>query len=174
MRICHKSARIWGLALVLPLLLAVPSLGAQNAPGLDETGPTEPVEDEELDGFAVAFLKVQEINSELTERTDERVEESELSVERFYEINQLAQQSDSSEGLEGVDDTELAEYQTVLEDVLEIQNSRQAEMVEVVEEEELSVDRFNEIMLGIREDQELAARAEEALEEATEEREAQN
>jgi len=156
------------------LLLAAPSLGAQSPPGLEQTGPAEPVEDEELDGFVVAFLEVQDIQSELTERTDERVEESELSVERFYEINQLAQQSDSSNGLAGVDDHELAEYQTVLEDVLEIQNSRQEEMVEVVEEEGLSVDRFNEIMIGIREDEELAARAEHALEETIEEREAQN
>ncbi|MFW5684798.1 MAG: DUF4168 domain-containing protein [Spirochaetota bacterium] len=165
----RSNSTFLGLALVLPLLLAAPIIGAQSPPGLEQVDEMEPVGDDELEHFVVAFIEVQEIQEDLNETTDERIEESELSERRFYEINQIAQQNDES-ALASVSDDELTEYRTVLEDVLEIQNEQQAVMLDVVEEEDLTVDRFNRIMLALREDQELAARAEDQLQEILDER----
>lgn len=171
MKVVHNVSPAWGLVLILPLLLVAPPLASQDAPGSGDTPPMSPVDDVELESFAVAYLDVQELQSEVQEETDGRVEESALGIERFYEIHQLAQQSESSAGLSGVEDDELTEYKAVLEEVIEVQEEKQTEMVEVVEDEGLTVKRFNEIMLGIREDQQLAARAEEALEIAIDEQE---
>lgn len=165
----RNASTVLGLALVIPLLLIAPAVGAQSPPGLEQPEEMEPVADEELEHFVLAFVEVQELQEELGAMTSERIQESDLSEQRFNEINQVAQQSGDSSELSGVDDDELAEYRIVLEDLIEIQNEQSAEMVEVVEDEDLTVDRFNQIMVGMREDQELAARAQEALNEVIEE-----
>lgn len=161
----------WGLALILPLLLVAPPVASQTAPGPGDGQPMSSVGEQELQSFVVAYLDVQQLQAEIQESTDARVEQSDLSTERFYEIHQLAQQEESSNALTGVESPELAEYRTVLEDVIEIQQEMQSEMVGAVQEEGLTVERFNEIMVGIREDQDLAGRAEEVLEETIAERE---
>ncbi|MFP4114641.1 MAG: DUF4168 domain-containing protein [Spirochaetota bacterium] len=158
----RSTSGILGLALALPLLLVAPIIGAQSPPGFEQGDEIEPVDDEELEHFVIAFVEVQELQDGLNEMTDERIEESELSERRFYEINEIAQQNDQS-ALSNVDDDELAEYRTVLDDILEIQNEQQTVMAEAVQEEDLTIERFNRIMLALREDQELAARAEEEL-----------
>jgi len=160
-----RESRIWSIALVLPLLLVAPIMDAQSPPGSVESGELEPVGDEELEDFVIAFISVQELQNEMNEMTDERISESELDESRFFEINEIAQQSDSSD-LSSIGDDELAEYREVLEDLIEIQNEQQAEMVDAVKAKDLTVDRFNRIMLALRDDSELAGRAEEVLEAA--------
>ncbi len=164
----QRNSRVFGFALILPLLLVAPVISAQTPPGLEPVDEMEPVDEEELEQFVLAFVEVHELQENLNDMTAERIQESELSERRFFEINEFAQQPDGS-ALASVADDELAEYQTVLNDLFEIQNEQQAVMVEVVEEEDLTVDRFNRIMLALREDEELAARTEEQLQETLEE-----
>lgn len=157
-----RSAR--GLVLLFTLLFATVAIGAQNAPGMDTAPPPEPVTEEELESFAVAYGEIQTIQAELDERTSSALEQSDMESERFYTLNQMAQQSDPADGLPGVSDEELSEYQDVLADLIAIQDEMQGEMVTAVREKELSVERFNEIIVAIQQDPDLAERAQTYIE----------
>ncbi len=153
-------------ALVVVLLLAAVGLGAQTLPG-NEPPPIDPVEEEEIESFAIAYIEVQAIQVELNEQIESRLDESTLDAERFYAINEMAQNAGSEEGFPGVDDEELAEYRDVLQDLLSIQESLQNEMVEVVTSEELTTERFNEIIVAMQQDPDLAERVQSYLERET-------
>lgn len=81
-----------------------------------------------------------------------------MESQRFYELNQTAQQSDPAEGFPGVSDEELSEYQDVLADLIVIQDDMQNQMVAVVQEEDLTVERFNEIIAAVQQDPDFAER----------------
>jgi len=160
----ERSLRV--SALVLVLLLGALGLGAQTLPGT-EAPPIDPVEEEEIESFAIAYIEIQSIQVELNEQINSRLEESTLGAERFYAINEMAQNSGPEDGFPGVSDEELAEYRDVLQDVLTIQESLQNEMVEVVTNEELTTERFNEIIAAIQQDPDLAERVQTYLERET-------
>ncbi len=176
MTIRITRTRLWAIALTVPLLLAAVLADAQVSPDFTPNEPAVSVGQEELEEFVVAYLEVREIQEELNEQVDRIVEESELSVERLHEIDQLAQASEAEGSIElsTVEDRELAEYRDVLRSLAVVQEEKQDEMIDAVENEELTVERFNEIVLGVQSDQELRRRTEQALQERIEELEEEN
>lgn len=147
-----------GLILLFALLFATVAIGAQTLPGMEEAPPPEPVTEEELQGFAIAYGEIQGIQVELDERMSSTLEGSDMESQRFYELNQMAEESGPTEGLPGVSDEEFSEYQDVLADLIVIQDDMQNQMVAVVREVDLTVERFNEIIVIVQQDPDLAER----------------
>lgn len=156
-------------ALALILSLAGLSLFGQQAPGLEVPEPQEiePVGEDELDGFAVALYEVQVLQAELEEQVGVKLEESVLGEQRFYEINELAQNASGSGDLPGVSDAELIAYQETLRELVETHNEVQERMVDVVHDQDLEIDRFNEIIIALRTDETLLDRLRPRMEELT-------
>jgi len=125
---------------------------------MEEAPPPEPVTEEELQGFAIAYGEIQGIQVELDERMSSTLEGSDMESQRFYELNQMAEESGPTEGLPGVSDEEFSEYQDVLADLIVIQDDMQNQMVAVVREVDLTVERFNEIIVIVQQDPDLAER----------------
>lgn len=167
------TSRTAAIVSVLALLaLIATGVGAQDLPGMEAPSPAEPVEEDELEDFASAYIEVQGIQSRLDEQMSTRLDSSEIGAERFYTLNQMAQESGSTEeGLAGVDEDELAEYREVLDDLLALQDQMQGEMTEALEEEGLSVTRFNEIIAAVQQDPDLAEKAQTYIEEELAEQE---
>jgi hypothetical protein len=166
MRHVNHTRGARGLVLLLLLLLAATGLGAQTLPGMEQAPPAEPVSDGELQDFASAYGEVQVLQQELDLEINSTLEDSEMDPDRFFALNQMAQESDPSEGLPGVSDDELTEYRDLLGDLMAIQETMENRMVSAVEEEDLTVERFNEIIVAIQQDQELAERAQSYIQEA--------
>ncbi len=150
--------------------LAAFAATAQEEPGFGSPGETEiePVAQEELEDFAVAFYEVQILQTQLDEEINETLDESELDVQRFYEINEVAQAADGEPDIPGVSDDELEAYQDTLRELIDIQTVVQTRMIEAVEDQEIEVDRFNEIIVALRTDEALVERLRPLLEEQME------
>lgn len=157
--------RIAALAAVLGLVAVAAT--AQEQPGFGFPGETEiePVGQEELEDFAVAFYEVQILQAQLDEEINETIDESELDAQRFYEINEVAQATDGEPDLPGVGDDELEAYQDTLRELIDIQTVVQTRMIEAVEDQDMEVDRFNEIVVALRTEEELVERLRPLLEE---------
>ncbi len=166
-----KPNRRRAAALAALLGFAAFAATAQEAPGFAFPGEVDiaPVTDEELEDFTVAFYEVQILQAQLDEEVNEVLDEAELDVQRFYEINELAQKAEGEPELPGVTDDELEAYQDTLGELIDIQTVIQTRMIEAVEDQEMEVERFNEIILALRTDEELVERLRPLLEKHMEE-----
>lgn len=160
------DAAVRRMTLFLPLLLAAAGTAAQPE-------QAEQVSSDELKAFAVVYVEVRVLQTELDERIDEVLESSDLTRSRFYEVNRAAQDSQVPDEASGVSEEEFDEYRDALEELLAVQNELQQRMTAAVREEDLSVERFNEIIDAVQNDPHLQTRAEATMERLIETREPQ-
>jgi hypothetical protein len=136
-RSCFRTALV-----LLPVFLAAAvAVNAQQMPQ-----EAEPVEEEELEVFAEALQDVQDIQADMDQENNQVIGSSELTEDRFFEIHRAAQGTSGEQQPEGVSRGELQAYQETIEEITDVQRSRQSEMAEAVRENGLEVDRFNEIL----------------------------
>ncbi len=164
----HKARRL--MTAVLLLMFAALGAAAQDLPGIPQPGleEIEPVTDDELETFAAAFNEVQALQSELDSEMNETLNESDLDPQRFFEINELVQQTTPGTELPGVGDEELAAYEATFERLIDVQYEIQMRMVEAVLDHDMDIDRFNEIAMAIQFDETLLNRLRPYLEEEVE------
>ncbi len=141
-------ARVVVSAVVIALFL-VPGVFAQTGNG----GDGGDVSQEELGSFAAALEDVQEIRQGMAEETQQAVGDSPLEQQRFEELYQ-ARQSGEEQAAEETD-AESRQFDELMGQVQQIQEEANQEMVEAVEDEGLSVERFNQIAQAIQQDPEL-------------------
>ncbi|MGM0675690.1 MAG: DUF4168 domain-containing protein [Spirochaetota bacterium] len=150
------------VVLAVLVFAAVPFAFAQSSgdggddgsgPGADQGGPDVSVSEDELESFAAALQEVQVLRQEMAEETQQMVNDSELGQQRFEDIYRSEQ--GGTELDEEPTDTENEQFEALMSDIQELQQASNEEMVEVVEEEGLSVNRFNEIAQAIQQDPEL-------------------
>ncbi len=109
--------------------------------------------DEELEKFAGAVMQVMTIQQEGQGEMIGIIEEHGMTVERFNEIMMQAQEMP----LEQVEATEEEKetYLEVIEKIDEIQIGLEEELVEAIEEEGLSIEKYEEIMQEYQQNPEL-------------------
>ena len=143
-----SRARTVVIGLAIALLLA-PGALAQSSDG----STASEVSEAELESFAVALQDVQELRQEMAEETQQAVGESPLEQQRFEEIYG-ARQSGGQQDAE-VTDAESRQFEELMGEIQQIQQQSNQEMVQALEEEDLSVQRFNQIAQAIQQDPEL-------------------
>ncbi len=118
--------------------------------------------DEELQQFANAVVQVISIQQEGQNEMIAAIEEHELSVQRFNEINMQAQQMP----LEEVEATEeeLENFEKASETVEEVQIQLEGVLIGTIEEEGLSIEKYEEIMAEYQQNPELQQRIQEMME----------
>lgn len=110
------------------------------------------VSDDELEKFVNVYKVVQTENQELQQGMVEMIEEEGMDVERFNEIHSA---SSSPEGEVDASSEELATHQKVVNKIEKKQSEFQDRVTELIEEEGLTLDRYQEVFQALQADQEL-------------------
>lgn len=113
-------------------------------------------EDAELEKFASAAGKVVVIQQETEKKMIQAIEEEELDLNKFNEI-MTAQQNQQTENLEATPE-ELQKFDKAAAQLMKIQTEVQSEMVEVIQEEGLEPQQYEQILLAYQSNQEVKAK----------------
>lgn len=118
--------------------------------------------DDELQKFANAVVQVISIQQEGQTEMIAAIEKHDLDVQRFNEINMQAQQMP----LEDVEATEeeLENYTKASESVEEVQIELEDVLIGTIEEEGLSLEKYEEIMAEYQQNPELQQRIQQMME----------
>lgn len=120
------------------------------------------VSDEEIEQVASAINDLEPIQSEAQEKIQEAVEEEDITFERFQQM-MMAMQNPQMADQVNVTDEEMAKLQELQPALMEIQSEADEKMMAKIEENGLSVDRYQNIVMGAQQDEELRSRVEELL-----------
>ncbi len=113
------------------------------------------ISDKELKKFADAYQEVQMANQNSQQEMIKAVEDSDLTVEKFNEINQ-AEQNPNKEVDASADD--LKKYESAMQSVEAIQAQVQKTVESKIKEIGLSMERFQQISTLVQTDEELQQR----------------
>lgn len=147
---------------VVTILLSSQMLFAQGQPQQPPVPAPDEVSDQELTLVASTLQDLEPIQEELQNDIREVVESKNMNMERFQEIlvamqnPQMADQADISEE----EQEKIGEMQPK---VMELQMGAQEQMVSAIEDNGLEVQRYQQIIMGIQQHQELAERLQNAM-----------
>lgn len=157
--------------LILTLLcsfLAVGSLFAQaqqqpQMPPQQQNLPTSSdVSDEELTKLGDAAEALEPIQMETQEKVRTAVEEEDLSFQRFQQM-MMAMQNPQMAQQVNITDEEKSKIQALQPTLMQIQTEARQQMSETVQENGLTMQRYQQIIMGAQQDQELMSRVQEEL-----------
>ncbi|MFO7849524.1 MAG: DUF4168 domain-containing protein [Spirochaetia bacterium] len=114
----------------------------------------EDVTDEELQQFSDVYTVVQEIQEDLNQEVSKMIEDSSFDEQTFHNLFQAQSTGDQS-ATEDLSDAEQQEFEELTTKITEMQNAQQENMVAAVEDEGLTVERFNGILSAMQQDTEL-------------------
>lgn len=149
---------------LIALLFGASSLFAQvqQQEEMPELPTSEDVSDEEVQQVASAINDLGPIQMETQEKIQEAVEEEEISFERFQQMMMAMQNPQMADQVD-VTDEEMAKLQQLQPTLMEIQSEADEQMIAKIEENGLSVERYQNIVMGAQQDEELRSRVEELL-----------
>lgn len=105
---------------------------------------------QEFANFAEAITGVQEVQETVNARIDTIISQTPMGEERFLEVYQEVQATGNVP--ETLDQREVMVYQEAMNEINDVQMSSQEEMIAIVEQADLSVQRFNEIVMALQQD----------------------
>ncbi len=150
-----RQLTAFAIAVTLLLAAAVAVSAQTGSPGMQDQSQIDIEPDsKEFERFSKALADVQEIQENLNENINEEIEDSSLGDTRFREIHRVMQTPGADEQ-DDIGSDERDQYQSVMEDIEEIQMDAQDEMVDTVEERDMTVERFNEIIRAVQQSREL-------------------
>ncbi len=114
----------------------------------------------EFENFVEAMGEVQSLQEEMSVQVDEIISDASMDEDRFMEIHQQMQFGSESADLSGAEEED---YEALAADINSTQESFQEEMIDVIEDEDLTVDRFNAIVYAVQQDSELRDALDESL-----------
>ncbi len=141
------------LLLAATLIGATASVPAQSADDADR--PVGDVSLDELERYAVAYLEVRVQRARLDRQMGELIAQSTLTRERIQQIQEA--------GVDAVSENDAREYRRVVDSTEELQRRFQARMRAAVRQEDLSLDRFDEITRDLNTNPDLAERVQARL-----------
>jgi hypothetical protein len=153
------SKKMYGLFFIL--LMGVSVVFAQVPQQMPQQQTTE-VSDDEIEQFALAFVEIQNIEQKIQPEMVQIVEDEGIEVQRFNEI--MNAQQDPNQEVDASED-ELIKFASANREIEEIQTRAQREMMEKIAESGLSVDRYQEIMVAVRNDSALQQKLQSSMQE---------
>ncbi|GAA4319973.1 hypothetical protein GCM10023115_46740 [Pontixanthobacter gangjinensis] len=144
-------------------LLFVFAVGTASVAAQNTTMPQQEkieVSDAELNEFAEVFQKMRMMNQQVQQEMMAVVQEEELELQRFNEIHQA--KMDPKKEVETTD-AEDKKYKAVVAEFEVIQPEFQKKMQQVIEESDLSMERYQQMAMALRSDAELQQRLQNIL-----------
>jgi len=123
------------------------------------------VSDGEINQFASVFVELQSMNQGVQQEMMSAVEEEGIEVQRFNQIMQ-AQQDPNREV--DANEEELQNFAKASQAVEQIQAKVQKEMEKVITKNDLTVQRYQQIMMAVRTDTELGQRLQQKIQQGQE------
>lgn len=124
---------------------------------LDQQQPPAQVDEGELTKFVEIVQKIQPMGMEAQQKMMAAVQDEGLEVERFSEI-MSAQQMPEGESDAEVSPAELDKYEKAQGAIDKIQDDTQEEMERIIGDNGMTLDRYEEIMMVVQQDQDLMQR----------------
>lgn len=134
----------------------------QQPPQQPELPTSEDVSDQELTNLGDAVEALEPIQVETQEKVKTAVEEEDLTYERFQQM-MMAMQNPQMAQQVNITDEEKAKVQALQPALMEIQTEARQKMSSTLEDNGLSMQRYQQIIMGAQQDPELMARVEEEL-----------
>lgn len=156
---------------VLTSLLMAGSLFAQvqqQAPqNMPAPATSDEVSDTEIDKVVAAIGEMEPIQVEIEEKIQVAVEEEGLTFERFQQI-MMGMQNPQMANQMDITEEEEQTIQTLQPSLMQIQGEAQQKISEKIEESGLTMERYQQIVMGAQQDSALMERVQTKLEEADE------
>ncbi|MEX0661659.1 MAG: DUF4168 domain-containing protein [Balneolaceae bacterium] len=134
--------------------------GQQQMPDLPTS---EDVSDEELSQFVKTIADIEPVQMEAQANIEEAVAEEELDFERFQQLMMAMQNPQMADQVE-ISDEEQEKIESIQPKLTEIQMGAEEEIIAMIEDNGLDVERYQAIMMGAQQDQELMTRLQTELE----------
>ncbi|MFO7730313.1 MAG: DUF4168 domain-containing protein [Spirochaetia bacterium] len=134
--------------------------GNQLPQGQSENSPS--FEEQELEKFADVMEEIQEVQTESNQEMESAFSDSSMSKERFNTLYS-ARQNQGAQKAEDETDAETEEFNALAKKIQSIQQDSQKEMVETVRENDMTVEKFNEIVKAMRANPELGQRIQQLM-----------
>lgn len=134
---------------------------------LDEIAP---ISDQELTQFANALMQIQTIQASYDTQVVSVVESVGLSPQRFDQILMILRspQEAQAENIPEVGEEEVESFQQALVQIGTIQEETRTQMQQAIQSEGLELERFQEIIIVVNNDESLEGRVRQMLEESGE------
>ncbi len=129
-----------------------------------QQAPEIEVSDEELEAFVDASMGAQAVQAEAQQEMVDIVDEEGIDVQTYNDIMRAEQTGESADDLE-VSADDMENFERAFEQVQEIEEEMEADLSQAIEAEGIDMDRFQEINMAIRQDQELQQRVQQMIQE---------
>ena len=147
------------------MLLTATTLFAQGMPQMQQQVPdVGEVSDSELRMIVGLFSEIQPIQEAIQLKMIEKVEDEGMEVERFTQIMSALQQGQDA----GADEDEMKKFEDLTESLTKMQEEADEAIVELIEDSEIGLERFQNVTMAIQTDPEIQARYIQILEEMEE------
>lgn len=140
------------LTIISAMLLSLPA-GAQQLPGVQSPQPAE-YSDDELVIFINAAQKIMPLQQESQMKMIEKIEEEDLTVDKFNNILESFSTGEDSDATEA----ELESFNTAMEGIQDIQMEFEGTITDAITEEGMTPAKYEEIMTVYQQDQGLQMR----------------
>ncbi len=125
-------------------------------------GMADDFSDSELESFANAVVQIMSIQQQGQQQMMAVIEEADMTVQRFNEITMQVQEM-------GVDQVEMSEEEAEVfiilsEEIEQIQINLEDIMIDTIEDEGITIEKYEEIMAAYQQDPELQQRVQQLLE----------
>lgn len=154
-----KIKRILSGAFILTVMSTMPSFAQAEAMPQQEQAQIE-VSDEELGKFADAYKQMQVIGQQAQQQMVSAVEDEGMDIKRFNEIHQAtmdpAKENDATP-------EEMEMHKKVVEKLDTMQKGFQDQVTKIVEDQDLDMDRYQQIATALQTDTELQQRLQKML-----------
>ncbi|MEX2463468.1 MAG: DUF4168 domain-containing protein [Balneolaceae bacterium] len=131
----------------------------QQAPQMPDLPTSAEVSDEEVVQIVNTIVDLEPIQIKAQAQIVEALEAEDLTIERFQQMMMSMQNPQMADQV-NVTEEEMAKLQTLQPLLIEIQGEADQEMVAVIEDNGLTMERYRGIVMGAQQDPELMARIE--------------
>ncbi len=138
-------------------------MGQQQMP---DVPTSEDVSEEELNKFVETISELEPIQVKLQSDMQQVIQDKNISIERFQQLMQAMQNPQMAQQIE-ITDEEREQIQEIQPDLTDLQMKAQEEMVQKIEENGMDMQRYQAIMMGAQQDQQLMTRLQTALQDST-------
>ncbi len=135
-------------SLLIAFFMGITFLNAQTP----QTTEATDVSDKELTTFVAAFQQVQVINQQAQQNMAKAVQDEELSIERFNEMKQSEQ--NPNQEIQGTTE-EMEQFNKANQQIVQIQKQATQSMQKKIEDEGLTIQRYQEIAMALQKSPEL-------------------
>lgn len=138
-------------------------MGQQQMP---DVPTSEDVSEEELNKFVETISELEPIQVKLQSDMQKIIQDQDISVERFQQLMQAMQNPQMAQQVE-ITDEERQQIQEIQPELSDLQMKAQEEMVKKIEDNGMDMQRYQAIMMGAQQDQQLMTRLQTALQDST-------